>query len=121
MLPMSSSVLDEPEAAHVVELPALRVEAAAGVGVVAGELLGRSAARVTPYDEQLAGSSSTWYCMVVAAEARESSATPWMERYFRLSTQSWMIFSSCGRPVGALEHVAVDQAARAEERRHVRA
>ena len=40
MLPMSSSLLDQAEAADVVELAALRVEAAAGVGVVARRAAG---------------------------------------------------------------------------------
>ena len=87
--------LEAAQAAHVVELAALGVEAAAGVGVVGGQRSSPPAATDRPTAATLAGSSSTWYCIVPPPKP-ESSATPGTERYCGSMVQSSKVFSSIG-------------------------
>ena len=104
------------EAAHVVELAALRVEAAAGVGVVVGELLHDlrhgDAVRHEPVRidlhlvlHRLAAEAG------VVGDALDRAIAP-------LEHPVLEDLELLRRAVRALQHVAVDQAAGAEERRH---
>ncbi len=117
MLPMSSSDLHQPEAAHVVELPALRDRSRRPRSRCWRRAAATICGTVTPYDASRFGSSCTWYCIVVAAEARVvghalDGAVPPVEHPVLDDLQLLR------RAIRALQHVAVDQAARAEERRH---
>ena len=110
--------LDAAEAAHVVELAALGVESAAGVAVVRPRApSATSPDRQTRRRRARVGSSSTWYC-IVSPPSDDRSATPGTDLYCRSSTQSWMDLELHRRAIRALQHVAVDQPARREQRRH---
>ena len=110
--------LHEAEAAHVVELPALRIEPAAGVGVVARQLLHdlrhRDAVRHQPVRVDLhlilhrlaAQTGVVGHALNRAIAALEHPVLENLE-FLR-------------RPIRALQHVPVDEAARTEQRRHAR-
>ena len=108
-------ILDQAEAPDIVELPALRVEAAAGVGIVVAELLydlsGRDAV-----GEQLFRIEQDVILHRAPAEAR-------IVRYSRNGAVTAFKnpildgLKFLRRPIETPEHVAIDQPAGGEERR----
>src|SRR5579871_84010 len=112
------SISHQAESANVVELAALRIESAAGVGVVVGKLLddlrnrnvvGEKLVRIEQHLVLHGGAAESRvirYALDGAVAALEDPVLNGLQ-FLR-------------RPIGALQNVAVDESARAEERRERR-
>ena len=110
-LPISSGVTDAADAGHVIELAALRIEAAAGIGIVGGQrgfhLRHRQAGA-----GHFGGIEQHLILHVAAAEAgivRHAGH----RAIGRLDDPVFKGLQLHRRAVGALQHIAVDQARRA--------
>ena len=109
-------VAHQPQAADVIELAALRIKPAARVGIVAGQLL-RNLRDAHAVGEQLVGVEQH---LVLHGRAAQSGFVRHALDRTVLPVQHPVVdgLQFLRGPVGALEDIAVDQPARAEQRRH---
>ncbi len=116
MLPMSSVSAHQADAADVVELSALRIEAAAGIGVVGGESSGDLRnGEVIAVDARRIEQH-----LILHGRAAEAGVVG-NAGDGAIGTLDDPVFDGLQllrSAVGAFEHVAIDEAAGAEERRH---